>query len=80
MEWDICVSARVSLKHVVIEAAERFCRGGVFLERGYSKAILNQLPNERETAERTDVESRNHVEAIPAQVEACMVSNGGCFA
>ncbi|GFW59014.1 hypothetical protein TNCV_2831201 [Trichonephila clavipes] len=50
------------------------------LSRGYSKAILNQLPNERETAERTDVESRNHVEAIPAQVEACMVSNGGCFA
>ncbi|GFX70314.1 hypothetical protein TNCV_2955341 [Trichonephila clavipes] len=50
------------------------------LSRGYSKAILDQLPNERETAVRTDVKSRNHVEAIPAQVEACMDSNGGCFA
>ncbi|GFV62473.1 hypothetical protein TNCV_630521 [Trichonephila clavipes] len=43
---------------------------------GYSKAILDQLPNEQETAVRTDVESRNHVEAIPTQVEACMDSNG----
>ncbi|GFW55420.1 hypothetical protein TNCV_118041 [Trichonephila clavipes] len=50
------------------------------LSRGYSKAILDQLPNEQETAVITDVESRNHVEAIPAQVEFCMDSNGGCFA
>ncbi|GFV63866.1 hypothetical protein TNCV_5138711 [Trichonephila clavipes] len=50
------------------------------LSRGYSKAILDQLPNEQETAVTTDVDSRNHVEAIPAQVEACMDSNGGCFA
>ncbi|GFU52486.1 hypothetical protein TNCV_2983661 [Trichonephila clavipes] len=35
--------------------------------------------NEQETAVRTDVESRNYVEAIPAQVEACVDSNGGCF-
>ncbi|GFT88407.1 hypothetical protein TNCV_1294311 [Trichonephila clavipes] len=47
---------------------------------GYSKAILDHLPNEQETAVRTDVASRNHVEAIPAQIEACMDSNGGCFA
>ncbi|GFW21500.1 hypothetical protein TNCV_1533231 [Trichonephila clavipes] len=45
------------------------------------KAILDQLPNEQETAVRTDVESRNHVEAIPAQVEACVEAcNGGGFA
>ncbi|GFV12534.1 hypothetical protein TNCV_1534171 [Trichonephila clavipes] len=50
------------------------------LFEGYSKAILDQLRNEQETAVRTDVESRNHVEAIPAQVEACMDSNEGCFA
>ncbi|GFT68323.1 hypothetical protein TNCV_659311 [Trichonephila clavipes] len=50
------------------------------LSRGYSKAILDQLPNEQETAVRTDVESRNPVEAIPAQVEACMDRNGECFA
>ncbi|GFX73433.1 hypothetical protein TNCV_3402441 [Trichonephila clavipes] len=43
-------------------------KGLLRLSKGYSKAILNQLPNERETAEKTDVESRNHVEAIPAQV------------
>ncbi|GFU76156.1 hypothetical protein TNCV_3036881 [Trichonephila clavipes] len=36
-------------------------------------------PNEQETAVRTDVESRNHVEAIPAQIEACMDSNGRMF-
>ncbi|GFW50789.1 hypothetical protein TNCV_3590711 [Trichonephila clavipes] len=53
---------------------------GLRLSRGYSKVILDQLPNEQETALRTDVESRNHVEAIPAQIEACMDSNGGCFA
>ncbi|GFT75699.1 hypothetical protein TNCV_4192211 [Trichonephila clavipes] len=53
---------------------------GLRLSRGYSKAILNQLSNEQETAVRTDVESRNHVEAIPAQIEACLDSNGGCFA
>ncbi|GFW49092.1 hypothetical protein TNCV_467201 [Trichonephila clavipes] len=52
---------------------------GPRLFRGYSKAILDQLPNEQETAVRTDVESRNHKEAIPAQIEACMDSNGGCF-
>ncbi|GFV43571.1 hypothetical protein TNCV_1690151 [Trichonephila clavipes] len=49
------------------------------LSRGYSKAILDQLPNEQGTAVTTNVDSRNHVEAIPAQVEACMNSNGGCF-
>ncbi|GFW34012.1 hypothetical protein TNCV_286961 [Trichonephila clavipes] len=53
---------------------------GLRLSRGYSKAILDQLPNEQETAVRTDVKSRNHVEAIPAQIEACMNSNRGCFA
>ncbi|GFT86051.1 hypothetical protein TNCV_3256781 [Trichonephila clavipes] len=53
---------------------------GLRLSRGYSKAILDQLPNEQETAVRTNVESRNHVEAIPAQIEACMDSNRGCFA
>ncbi|GFW74858.1 hypothetical protein TNCV_5138371 [Trichonephila clavipes] len=36
------------------------------LSRRYSKVILDELPNEQETAVRTDVESRNHVEAIPA--------------
>ncbi|GFT89197.1 transposable element Tcb1 transposase [Trichonephila clavipes] len=41
------------------------------LSRGYSKVILDQLPNEQETAVTTDVYSRNHVEAIPAQVEVC---------
>ncbi|GFU20853.1 hypothetical protein TNCV_5059741 [Trichonephila clavipes] len=50
------------------------------LSRGYSKAILDQLPNGQETTVRTDLESRNHVEAIPAQVEACTDSNGGGFA
>ncbi|GFV42169.1 hypothetical protein TNCV_3164011 [Trichonephila clavipes] len=29
---DICVSANLSLKHAVIEAAGHFCHGGVFLE------------------------------------------------
>ncbi|GFY14361.1 hypothetical protein TNCV_1021261 [Trichonephila clavipes] len=53
---------------------------GLRMSRGYSKAILDQLPNEQETAVRTDVESRNHVKATPAQIEACMDSNGGCFA
>ncbi|GFV19186.1 hypothetical protein TNCV_3224041 [Trichonephila clavipes] len=53
---------------------------GLRLSRGYSKAILDQLPNKQETAVRTDVESRNHVEAIPAQVEASVDSNGECFA
>ncbi|GFX71687.1 uncharacterized protein TNCV_4131331 [Trichonephila clavipes] len=45
-------------------------QSGLRLSRGYSKVILDQLPNEQETAVRTDVESRNHVEAIPAQIEA----------
>ncbi|GFV67807.1 transposable element Tcb1 transposase [Trichonephila clavipes] len=37
---------------------------------GYSKAILDQLSNEQETAVRIDGESRNNGEAIPAQLEA----------
>ncbi|GFW51012.1 hypothetical protein TNCV_3592941 [Trichonephila clavipes] len=51
-----------------------------YTNKGYSKTILDQLPNEQETTVRTDVESRNHVEANPAQIEACMDSNGECFA
>ncbi|GFW92217.1 hypothetical protein TNCV_3541031 [Trichonephila clavipes] len=46
VEWDICVSARLSIKHVVIEAAGRFCREGVFLERsvgGYSTVVVSHF-------------------------------------
>ncbi|GFT52934.1 hypothetical protein TNCV_1460351 [Trichonephila clavipes] len=30
-EWDICVPARLSCKHAVVEAAACFCCGGLFL-------------------------------------------------
>ncbi|GFT63370.1 hypothetical protein TNCV_3696281 [Trichonephila clavipes] len=43
-------------------------------------AILDQLPNEQETALRTNVETRNHGEAVPAQFEAFIDSTRGCFA
>ncbi|GFX76460.1 hypothetical protein TNCV_2130111 [Trichonephila clavipes] len=33
VEWDICVSAHLSLRQVLIEEAECFCRGGVFFEQ-----------------------------------------------
>lgn len=41
------------------------------LSRKYSKFILNQPQSEQETGVRTGVDHRNHVVAIPAQVEAC---------
>ncbi|GFU65184.1 hypothetical protein TNCV_4056541 [Trichonephila clavipes] len=52
----------------------------IIFKIGYYKTILDQIPNEQVTAVRTDVESRNHVVEIPAQVEACMDSKGECFA
>ena len=41
------------------------------LSRRYSKAILNQLQGDQKIEVRTGVDSRNHVEVIPAQAEAC---------
>ncbi|GFW00427.1 hypothetical protein TNCV_692661 [Trichonephila clavipes] len=52
---------------------------GLRLSRGYSKAILDQLPNKQETAVRTDVESRNHVEAIPAQLKLVWIVTEDVF-
>ena len=51
--------------------ANRPDESALHLSRGYSKANRNQLQGKQEIEVRTGVDSRNHVEIIPAQAEAC---------
>ena len=51
------------------------------LSRGCSKAIRNQPQGEEEIAvRRVAVQSRNYLDAISVQVEACMHNTLGCSA
>ena len=55
----------------LLYSPNRTNKSALHLSRGYSKAILNQLQGEQEIEVRKGVDSRNHVEVIPAQAEAC---------
>ncbi|GFV67486.1 hypothetical protein TNCV_4621671 [Trichonephila clavipes] len=61
VERDIYVSTRLSFKHVVIEAAGCFCRGGVILERSVGSCSATCLSSSFDILPRDRVPDPKYV-------------------